>query len=268
MGFLSGVNWLGIFVVVISIGLFVWIYRHAQKMPKSRQILWFIVFGILAVPGASFIFYYLHLVDPPTWYYQFRSIRGVEFVLTFIGVAGGFSAALLPRVVRSLPLAGVIMLTLVPHLKPFLGPLDDEEFKEQWSGGICLQSTGSTCGPASTCTILKSFGIEAKEAKEADLAREAYSYGSGTESWYLARAIRNRGFQAVFRRGEGLDDSIQFPAVVGVLLSGGAGHFIPILGKEGDSYVLGDPLRKKEMRTREELEQSYEFTGFYLEITR
>ena len=47
---------------------------------------------------------------------------------------------------------------------------------------------------------------------------------------------------------------------------GSIGHFIPILGQQGERYIVGDPLRGRELLSREELEQRYDFTGFHMRI--
>ena len=55
--------------------------------------------------------------------------------------------------------------------------------------------------------------------------------------------------------------------MVGVRL-GNIGHFIPVLGREGERFVIGDPLKGKEVLTLEELEKRYEFTGFHMRVKR
>ncbi|MFK5922022.1 MAG: cysteine peptidase family C39 domain-containing protein [Verrucomicrobiota bacterium] len=129
---------------------------------------------------------------------------------------------------------------------------------------VCLQSTSSTCGAASGATILKALGVEVTESQ---LAAEAHSYMGGTEAWYLARALRKRGVTVRFRHGEGLDAEVNFPAIAGVRL-GKVGHFIAILGKEGELFQIGDPLRGEESLAAEDLLKRYGFTGFYMEVGR
>lgn len=223
-----------------------------------------VVAGILAIPGVSFAVYYAHLFPEMSWYYQFRSIAGTELLMGFVGVAGGFFAALLPRLMLVLPLLGVLAISVVPILKPLIGPLAKEELENKWDGEVCLQSTGSTCGAASTATILKLLGFVVTES---EIAEEAHSYSGGTEAWYLARAARSRGCDAHFDFRSGFAPDGGLPAVVGVRL-GSVGHFIPVLGREGERFIIGDPLRGREVLTLEELEKRYEFTGFHMRIKR
>ena len=55
------------------------------------------------------------------------------------------------------------------------------------------------------------------------------------------------------------------PAVVGVRL-GTIGHFIAILGREGDKFLVGDPLIGRELLSLEDLHHRYAFTGFHMRI--
>jgi ABC-type bacteriocin/lantibiotic exporter with double-glycine peptidase domain len=184
--------------------------------------------------------------------------------MVFLGFAGGMVATLLHRLLLGIPLFGVIVFSIVPFMKPFIGPIASGSFDDEWQDEVCLQSTPSTCGAASTATILKLLG---NDVTEAELAAEAHSYAGGTEAWYLARAARARGFDVRFDFRNGFSPQDGLPAVVGVRM-GAIGHFIAILGQEGDKYVTGDPLRGRELLTREELEQWYEFTGFHMCIKR
>ena len=117
---------------------------------------------------------------------------------------------------------------------------------------------------ASLATIMKSFGVEVTEP---ELAVEAHSYRGGTEAWYLARAARRRGFDARFDFTIGLGPEENFPAVAGVRL-GSIGHFIPILERDGDEFVIGDPLEGRERISKQQLLSRYRFTGFFMTIDK
>jgi Peptidase C39 family len=100
---------------------------------------------------------------------------------------------------------------------------------------------------------------------ESKLAVEAHSYAGGTEAWYLARAARSRGFDVDFVFTPGFTPEDTLPAVVGVRLAS-IGHFIAILGQESDRFIVGDPLHGRELLSREELNERYDFTGFHMQI--
>lgn len=130
---------------------------------------------------------------------------------------------------------------------------------------MCIQSTLSSCGPASTATVLRALGVEAGEG---ELVREAHTYMGGTEAWYLARAVRSRGLVARFvMNGGGFNEAIRLPAIAGVTLNG-RGHFIAVLSRNDDVFDVGDPMIGPEKRTRAELERRYGFTGFAIEVSQ
>ena len=256
-------NWLGVISAILAFVAFGLVYRSANDIPAKKRILLALFAILAAIPGASFAAYYAHILPEPSWYFQFRSITGTEFLIVFLGIAGGLVATLLPRVLLVLPLLGVAAFSIAPIIKPFIGPISAGTLRDEWDGEVCLQSTPSTCGAASTATVLKQLGVPVTES---ELAAEAHSYAGGTEAWYLARAARSRGFDVDFVFTPGFTPEDGLPAVVGVRL-GTIGHFIPILGQEGDRFIVGDPLRGRELLSRDELHERYDFTGFHMRIT-
>lgn len=257
-------NWLGVCAAILSLASFFVSFRlGAKARNRPRQLLAALAI-LLAIPGASFAIYYAHILPEPSWWYEFRSRPATEFFIVPIGIAGGLVAAILPRFLLVLPLFGVAAFSIAPFVKPFIGPFAAGALSDRWEDGICLQSTGSTCGAASLATIMKRFG---EAVTEPELAAEAHSYRNGTEAWYLARAARRRGFEVAFDFRAGLDPEVEFPAVAGVRF-GSIGHFIPILGREGDEFLIGDPLRGRESLTSEELLERYRFTGFFMKISK
>lgn len=257
-------NWFGTICAGGALGVFLLSYRAALRVTVKTRTLLALASLFLAVPGASFAAYYAHVLPEPSWYYEFRSWPGTECLLTLLGVPGGLVASLIPRMLLILPLFAVAAFAITPILKPFVRPIPDGALSDRWDDTICLQSTASTCGAASVATILRSYGIIVTER---ELAHEAHSYAGGTEAWYLARAVRRRACGARFRVSSGFDAEIPFPALAGVRLDAN-GHFIAILSREGDRFQIGDPLNGREVLSRGELLQRYEFTGFYMPITR
>lgn len=254
-------NWLGVVAGGLSVICFFSAYRAASRASsKSGTIIALLGSGILAIPGAFFSIYYTHLLPETAWFYQFRSLPATEFFVLPIGTAAGILASLLPRLFRPALLTLVILFSFVPFSKPILLPLDLAILEDRWKGKVCMQSTSSTCGAASLATILKTYGITSTEK---EIARKAFSYGRGTEAWYLARVARQKGCRVSFLFSNKLDASIPYPAIVGVRI-GGVGHFIPILGREGEKWVTGDPLVGKRLYSDSEFYQLYEFTGFHM----
>lgn len=172
---------------------------------------------------------------------------------------------ILSRVLRSIPLAATIAFSVVPFLEPVMGPLPYDLLTDLWREEVCMQSLPSTCGAASSATVLRQFGISASEG---DVVRAAYSYVNGTEAWYLARFLRKKGCEVRFRTGVTPEDSLRLPAIVGVDIIG-VGHFVPFLEQTGPGrFVIGDPLRGREELSLAVLGARYRFTGWCMEVSR
>lgn len=239
-------------------------YQHAAKWKMGRRISAALILLVLSLPALGFSLYYLHILPERAWFYELRSWRGSEFLVIFLGGFMAVFASLFPRPLLSLWFLLLGCIVCLPFAKPFLAPLPTADIHDQWSGNACLQSTYSTCGPACVATILKHFGVSVTER---DAALASYSYMGGTEAWYLARFIRAEGFAARFEFREGFDAGISFPAVAGVRVGTG-GHFIAVIARTGDDFIIVDPLYGEKRCPVSELKQRYDFTGFYLVVTQ
>jgi Peptidase C39 family len=257
-------NFIGLVGAALSIAVFALTYSKLRGKTTRTRLVTFALLALLAVPSLLFAIYYLHLFPERVWFYTLRSWAGTEFLVVFLGGAGGAVASLLPRTLLLLPLVATIVLSIVPYVKPFLGPLPDTEFSEKWIGEACLQSTPSTCGPASVSTILRQFGYPASER---DVAQAAYSYQGGTEAWYLARHVRAKGLVARFSFQRDFPSEAELPAVVGVRL-GTLGHFIAVLEVKDGEVRFADPLRGEERLPISRFQQRYDFTAFRMSIAK
>ncbi|MBN2704462.1 MAG: hypothetical protein JXR23_09655 [Pontiellaceae bacterium] len=47
---------------------------------------------------------------------------------------------------------------------------------------------------------------------------------------------------------------------------GNFGHFIAILEKTADAYVTGDPLEGRQQIPSDQMDQQFDFAGFYMEV--
>lgn len=222
----------------------------------------------LCLPAAAFGLYYLHLVREPAWYVELRSVPWLEALSGGCGLLAGLLEGRLPRV-RSV-LVGetparrlALLLALTPFLKPILLPIGlGGRFTDTWEDGVCLQSTMATCGPCSLATVFRALGIPKSER---EVARGAYTGMTGTEAWYLLRYARRQGLSAAYRDGVSLDQ-VSSPAILGVKVGGGAGHFIILLGREHGRMAVGDPLSGKILLDEGDFSKLYEFTGTAMEF--
>ena len=243
---------------------------------STRLFVWFALAAVLAIPALLFVVCYAHVLDQSAWFYAFRAAPGSELSASGLGLGAGLLLGMLRRakwaghrVGRLLPLGLAFLcasVLFVPYLKPFIAPIRIP-LHDQWSGGVCLQSSPSTCGPASAATLLRQFHVQVSER---DLARECFSYRGGTENWYVARALRNHGLKARYVIASPDPDDLPFLSMAGVQMGGArsGGHFITVLGKQGNRIIIGDPLVGRLALTREQLRARYYFTGFFLIATR
>ncbi len=225
--------------------------------------------GLLALPGFLFAAYYLHVFDGWIGFVEFRALPGTEFLGATSGLAAGMTDTWVRRHYRAsawgVP-ALFFLAVSVPFLKTTLTPLDKSALSERWENEVCLQSSASTCGPASAATILRHMGLPITELQ---LASEARTAASGTEIWYLIRAIRRRGLVAEPRGASERFDGIAIPVIAGVRNPAtGAGHFIAIVESAGDRWFVADPLSGGQWYSVEQARMAFTFTGFYVEISR
>jgi hypothetical protein len=254
-------------VVALAAALFVAGYRIGTRV-RSGSVQWLAwAAGVAcAVPGVLFATYYLHLFDDAGWFYEFRSWPLTELAASGAGLLAGLVHAWIAgKGLRLRPLAPLALLAglFIPYMKPVIAPLDLGALSGECRDGVCLQSTASTCGPASAASILRLFNVEENERT---LAREALTSSGGTENWYLARALRRRGFSVKYVVADRPVRELPVPSVAGVLLPGGGGHFISVLAETDTAYVLGDPMQGKVSVPKSRLGSAYQFTGFFMVV--
>lgn len=259
-------NPLAFVTVVLGIAVFCAGNYYAERYRGvfSRSLL-LAICVILAVPGILIALYYAHLWPENAAFYSFRSAAHSELTAAGIGFFPGVLASFSGRyrfIVRPVLAIPVVLGILLPHVKPLLGPISDRDFRDRWEADVCRQSTPSTCGAASAATILRQAGFPITER---EVARECFSYWSGTENWYIARAFRRRGFRVRFRVTDGIPADLRLPAIAGVRF-GTIGHFIPLLSTADGVYTTGDPLVGRKELSHDALVKRYHFTGFFMEI--
>lgn len=259
---MPNVNPWGVAAVLLTIGSFVVTWNFAKRTSVIVRLAMFSAFVLLSAPAVLYTIYYLHLLPEMAWFYTLRSWTGSEFLAVFIGCAGGSLATFLPNMAMGVPLFGVIAFTAIPYLKPVLAPLEQSDLRNEWKDGVCLQSTASTCGPASISTILAAMG---ETTSEGEIVREAFTYSGGTEAWYLGRCLRSRGFEPEFEFEDEFDSRGRFPAMIGVR-AGAAGHFIAVLSVSDGIVRFADPLVGLEELPIAEFARRNSFTGFRLSV--
>jgi len=217
-----------------------------------------IAITLLSLPSVLYALYYFHLFDNWSWFYGFRSYELANFYPATLGLFIGW---LLPsisnRFARLLLVCTASVLVVVPFLKPLLVPLNASEFQERWRAGVSLQSTPSTCGPASVATILANGFHDT--VSERTVAEASYSTGTGTEIWYLGQFLRARGYCVSFHARS----KTIMPYAVAGTRSGGVGHFVAVLDCSNNGCRVADPLVGFVQDS-----EGVAFTGFYMQISK
>jgi len=237
--------------------------RAASRSTKAWLLL---ACAGLAAPGLLFVLYYTHLFDNAAWFYRFRVLPLTEFLPGGMGLLAGVLYSWFEPdtwVEKVLVPGGLSILVLIPFVKPLLDPVELGRLRDRCEGEVCMQSTFSTCGPSSAATLLKAFG---QNASEKQLAGECLTSRGGTEIWYIARAFKRRGFRTHILVQSPEKLSPPSSAIAGVVLPGGAGHFIAIMSETSDDLTIGDPMKGKLVVKRADLKSYYHFTGFFLVI--
>lgn len=237
---------------------------------------WFIV-GVFCFMVTAlwmfFNFYYLHWYDHWAWLFEIRSRRGIEFTIFFVGV---FCALLQKVVNKRFEAKGIVaahnglvlvfILVIPSFIKPILYPVDPS-WQEKWERGVCLQTKTFTCGPASTATMLYHFGIITTEE---EVSEHTYFSRHGAEPWYLARYIRSKGLEVDFISVPTQPPDPPVPCIAGVKLikKEGARHYIVVLGKSPNDFIIADPGYGLFRIPKSLAFTQYEFSGFVLHVTR
>jgi hypothetical protein len=89
-------NFVGITAIVFSVVAFAVAHKLLRHRSLATRIKFLCVFALLAVPSILFAAYYLHVLPEWEWFYALRSWPGSEFLVVFLGCAGGAAAALIP----------------------------------------------------------------------------------------------------------------------------------------------------------------------------
>lgn len=261
-------------ILAIALALYALGMRVAKRASLPGRVVLLLLGVVLSLPALIYTIYYLNLYDDASWLLSLRSAPLAEYYAAGLGLLIGCLTAWLPgsRLARLLKHGSLIPFLvfwlIVPFLKPLLTPLSLFTMKNEWHDGVCMQTTPSTCGPASAATLLHAQGLQVTEAQ---LAHLSWTSLTGTENWYLARALRSLGCRVRYVQTAENPDPIPYPSIAGVRMGGphGPGHFIAIIGKENERYVVGDPAAGAGKMMMPPYDHPYYyFTGMFMVVER
>jgi len=198
-----------------------------------------------AAPAILFASNYTLDIPYARWFHEFHAMPGAE-------ITAGLSTAILGVIYASAKLRParlntpilvvstliIAILVLTPFAKQVLRAVDYDALGDKWEDGVCIQSTHYTCVPACVATYVRMLG---GHFTERELAQAAGTTTTGTEFWYLARALRRRGYEPAYRHVNSIGNA-PVPSILGVKI-GRTGHVVVLLGKDKDGVTIAEPLR-------------------------
>ena len=240
-----------------------------ERIGRRGQLGWGLTWLVFSIPAWTYALYYTHVWSEPIWLYRVRALPGSELCAAPAGLLVGWLWRCLPMQrhwSRLLPGTALLLLLAVPYVKQYMPvrpPL--ESLPNRWVDGVCIQNTTATCGPASCATLLHELGIETTEAA---LAKAAFTSVSGTENWYLKRAVESYGVHCRYERELTPVRRLPYPAMAGVSLGPNQGHFVCVLGETDTEYLLADPASGRKRVPKDFRLSPYEFTGFFMVLEK
>jgi ABC-type bacteriocin/lantibiotic exporter with double-glycine peptidase domain len=124
--------------------------------------------------------------------------------------------------------------------------------------GVCLQTTGYTCGPASAVTCLRRLGLSAGEGSLA-IAADCGPI-VGTDSQLLARALTTQfaaqGLHCDSRYVTALDQ-LPTPCIAETFTPAIGGHYVAVLSIGPGVVEIGDPFSGWYSLSRQAFEKTW-----------
>lgn len=128
--------------------------------------------------------------------------------------------------------------------------------------GLILQSTGSTCVPASAANVARLFGIDKTER---EMVQVLGTTESGTTVAQLVCGMRQLGFECTLNNS-GVTADLHPPAILFVEL-GSLPHAVAYVGQRDGKSEIWDPVRGKRLMTEAQLQHMW-IHGSAVEIRR
>ena len=247
-----------------------------------RQVLLVVVCAVVLAAVA-----YLNLVQGRMWVARYVPLSSAIVLTNLVPLAVGFLAGLMSQLTtierKRRRAFGVLVgtVTLVTWLHPVLAPTPPTS--DEWSDGVCLQTTLATCSPAAAATLLRQWNIQTNEA---EMARLCLTRGDGTPPLGLYRGLKLMTADTdlvIETTPDSVDQLIadnRWPAIISTMLPDdpdldlryqqdwgwdpGVVHSVVVLGVEGDHVEMGDPSVGREFWHVQALRDLYTGDGIRL----
>ncbi len=135
------------------------------------------------------------------------------------------------------------------------------------ANGICIQTTGFTCGPAAAVTALRKLGLSGEEGKIGILS--GTSSATGTPPDMLAEALQNEygrdGLVAECRSFKDISELKQAGLTLAVIkYAFMVDHYVTVLEVTDTEVVVGDPLNGLDRMSHADFQREWRFVGIVL----
>ncbi len=232
---------------------------------------YFIPLTLILIYRVALLYPALAFFPPASWMMiGLRKYALLGFVMTMVLTT---PLSRLPRK-RERFLVGLLMtvLVFVRSVWPFLAPLADRRELVHLqtradADGVCRQTTGYTCGPASAVTGLRKLGLPGDEGKIALLSYTSST--TGTEPDILADALqkeyRKEGLMAEYRAFKNISELRQAGLTLAVVKFGFlVDHFVTVLEVTDAEVIVGDPLNGLDRMSHDDFLKKWRLSGIVL----
>lgn len=254
-------------VAIMCFALYRWAYLRSKRTYVRAMLVAASV--VIMIPSLLFASNYVLWIPYAPWFYRFHALPDVEILsglaMGLLGIM--FASSKLRPAKLNVPIltvcaAGAAALVIAPFAKQIFYSLDYSKLEDKWCDGVCLQTSGCTCVPACAATVIRMLG---EKVTEKELAREAGTILTGTEYWYLERALNRRGYKPHLTHLKSIRQA-PIPSIVGVKI-GETGHVVVLFRKDKKGAEIGEPMRGRRYYTWEMIRDCYKPDGMCITIS-
>jgi|GEM_PF-3810036 len=253
-------------VVFFSVCFLISRYISSKSSSAGNDL---VGFGFLALALQLWLFFtpdVEYKIFPFNDYPYFRW-WGIAGVFVVIGARYDYIKSFNPRV----PVLYLFLVFLVYAFICRIKIFDKVEDFDQagFFKGLCLQSTGYTCAPASCVTLLHEFGVKADERQ---MAKLCLTQTRGTENIAIARGLNmklDRALYEVCLERKNCDSlaSTPRPFITNINIYDEILHTVTVFDVKTDEVYFADSLEGKFKRVKKE-EFIKVWEGYVVYITR
>lgn len=162
----------------------------------------------------------------------------------------------------------VCFMSIWPCLEPVFARNELEHLHTMIDAdGICLQTTGYTCGPASAVTALRKLGLPAEEGKVAIITETSSKGGTSIDvlTENLQQAYAKDGLTTEYRVFKDIGELKNAGLTLAVVKFGlFVDHFVTVLEVTDTEVVVGDPAEGLRHLSYDEFLKMWRYEGVVL----